>query len=311
MEMHQIRYFLAAARTLNFTRAAEECNVAQPSLTRAIQQLEEELGGDLFRRERKLSHLTDLGQRMLPLIQQCYDMAQGAKELAGSIKRGEIASLRLALSHTVEISLLVPFLSELNRAFNGLELKFLRGSGIEIAEKLKQGDAELGIAGPLDESWARFDVWPLFTESFSLVVNAGHRLARKLAANLDELNQERLLLRPYCEQGAAAQPQCKFRTYARIIVRARSPVAAQSQHRRRRRSAQRRDPGEPDAPADQRVSPQPHGLSLRGRRTAARRAGDDVHEAAQFGRLDALLELSAHRAAFNAARRSSRSMRLR
>jgi DNA-binding transcriptional LysR family regulator len=197
MEMHQIRYFLAAARTLNFTRAAEECNVAQPSLTRAIQQLEEELGGDLFRRERKLSHLTDLGQRML---QQCYDMAQGAKSLAGAIKRGEIASLRLALSHTVDISLLVPFLSELNRAFNGLELKFLRGSGVEVAEKLKQGDAELGIAGPLDESWARFDAWPLFTENFSLVVNAKHRLARAPAADLDELTQERLLLRPYCEQ---------------------------------------------------------------------------------------------------------------
>src|SRR5215469_17981876 len=112
MEMHQIRYFLAAARTLNFTRAAEECNVAQPSLTRAIQQLEQELGGDLFRRERKLSHLTDLGQRMLPLMQQCYDMAQGAKSLANSIKRGEIASLRLALSHTIDISLLVPYLSE-------------------------------------------------------------------------------------------------------------------------------------------------------------------------------------------------------
>ena len=52
MEMHQVRYFLAVARTLNFTRAAEECNVAQPSLTRAIRQLEEELGGDLFRRDR-------------------------------------------------------------------------------------------------------------------------------------------------------------------------------------------------------------------------------------------------------------------
>src|SRR5262245_46747214 len=52
MEMHQVRYFLAVARTLNFTRAAEECNVAQPSLTRAIRQLEGELGGDLFRRER-------------------------------------------------------------------------------------------------------------------------------------------------------------------------------------------------------------------------------------------------------------------
>jgi DMSO/TMAO reductase YedYZ molybdopterin-dependent catalytic subunit len=52
MEMHQVRYFLAVARLLHFTRAADECHVTQPSLTRAIKQLEDELGGDLFRRER-------------------------------------------------------------------------------------------------------------------------------------------------------------------------------------------------------------------------------------------------------------------
>src|SRR5437016_5616679 len=104
MEMHQIRYFLAVARTLNFTRAAEECNVAQPSLTRAIKLLEDELGGELFRRERSHSHLTDLGQRMLPLLQQCYDTAQGVKSLATAIKRGEVATLRLALSRTVDIA---------------------------------------------------------------------------------------------------------------------------------------------------------------------------------------------------------------
>ncbi len=45
MEMHQVRYFLAVSRTLNFTRAAEDCNVSQPALTRAIQQLEQELAG--------------------------------------------------------------------------------------------------------------------------------------------------------------------------------------------------------------------------------------------------------------------------
>ena len=62
MEMHQIRYFLAVARTLNFTRAAEECHVAQPSLTRAVQKLEDELGGPLFRRERSNTHLSQLGK---------------------------------------------------------------------------------------------------------------------------------------------------------------------------------------------------------------------------------------------------------
>ncbi len=98
MEMHQVRYFLAVARTLNFTRAAEECNVAQPSLTRAIRQLEGELGGDLFRRERPHAQLTELGQRMLPLLRQCYDSALGARSLASSLKTGEIGALRLALS---------------------------------------------------------------------------------------------------------------------------------------------------------------------------------------------------------------------
>ena len=100
MEMHQVRYFLAVARLLNFTRAAEECHVAQPSLTRAIKQLEEELGGELFRRERNLTHLSELGHRMLPLMQQCFDSAQAAKQVATSIKKGALAPLSIALPIT-------------------------------------------------------------------------------------------------------------------------------------------------------------------------------------------------------------------
>ena len=66
MEMHQVRYFLALCEELNFTRAAERCNVAQPSLTRAIKQLEEELGGALFHRERANTHLSELGRTLSP-----------------------------------------------------------------------------------------------------------------------------------------------------------------------------------------------------------------------------------------------------
>ena len=103
MEMHQVRYFLAVTRTLNFTRAADECNVTQPSLTRAIKQLEAELGGDLFRRERPAAQLTELGQRMHPLLQQCYDAASGARMLAASFKGGEVGALRIALTHSIDL----------------------------------------------------------------------------------------------------------------------------------------------------------------------------------------------------------------
>jgi DNA-binding transcriptional LysR family regulator len=197
--MHQIRYFLAVSRTLNFTRAADDCHVAQPSLTRAIKLLEAELGGDLFRRERNLTHLADFGQRMLPPLRQCYESALAAKSLALSIKTGSVASLTLALSHTVSITVVVDPLSELMRVFPTLELRFLRGTAAEIGEYLKKGDAALAIAGPLGETWERLDMWPLFTEGFQAVVSPAHRLAGAERASLKDLACDRLLARPYCE----------------------------------------------------------------------------------------------------------------
>jgi DNA-binding transcriptional LysR family regulator len=199
MEMHQVRYFLAVARALNFTRAAEECNVAQPSLTRAIRQLEGELGGDLFRRERPQAQMTELGQRMLPLLKQCYDSAVSARSLASAIKKGEVGSLRLALSSTIDPSLVTPHVVELGKLFHGLELKLLRGTGSEVLEYLKRGDVELGIAARIGDEWERLDRWPLFTEDFQLLLNTMHALAERPTVVLDDLRQERLMVRTYCE----------------------------------------------------------------------------------------------------------------
>lgn len=199
MEMHQIRYFLAVSRTLNFTRAADDCHVAQPSLTRAIKLLEAELGGDLFRRERNLTHLSDFGQRMLPPLRQSYESAMAAKSLALSIKAGSVASLTLALSYTISLTLLTEPLTELMRVFPSLELRFLRGTAADIAEHLKKGDATLAIAGPLGETWERLDAWPLFTEGFQALVGPAHPLAGAERACLKDLARDRLLARPYCE----------------------------------------------------------------------------------------------------------------
>ena len=198
MEMHQVRYFLSVARTLNFTKAADDCNVAQPSLTRAIKQLEAELGGDLFRRERPVQ-LTELGQRMQPLLQQCYEAASGARSLAASLRSGEVGALRIALTHSIDLSLLIPYLDQIKRQFNRLEFRFLRGDGRQVGEYLKNGEAELGIAAELGSDWERLDVWPLFTEGFELVVNNRHSLACRDNVELEDLRSEQLLSRCYCE----------------------------------------------------------------------------------------------------------------
>lgn len=200
MEMHQVRYFLAVARTLNFTQAADECHVAQPSLSRAVIKLEEELGGDLFRRERGLTHLTELGRMMLPLLSQCFESAAAAKQLAASYKKGACAPLRLALSHTVNMQLLIQPLTELVKAFPGLELDFNRGIASRVGELLKTGEAEIGVACPIPDPWDRLESWPLFSERFELVANPAHPLAMRNTLSLDQIGGARLLPRAYCEQ---------------------------------------------------------------------------------------------------------------
>lgn len=199
MEMHQIRYFLALAECLNFTRAAEQCNVAQPSLTRAIRQLEEEFGGELFRREHKSTHLTPFGHRMLPFLRQSHDSARAAKEVATLIRKGGSEPLVLALSKTIDVSMLGPPLAELYRAFPQLELKFLRCDTGHVISCLREGVADVAVAADLGTDWERLDSWPLFSDRFSCVTSAHHHLANQAVIGLEDLREERIVDRPYCE----------------------------------------------------------------------------------------------------------------
>ena len=225
MEMHQIRYFLAVSQSLSFTRAAEECHVAQPSLSRAIKLLEEELGGELLRRERNLSHLTDLGRSILPTLRQCYESCIAAKSLAKSYGKDERVSLNLALSRTIELGALATCLSEINAAFPRVEINLCRGAPREIAEKLKKGEAEIAVSAPLGEDWERFDSWPLFKEKFGLVLSLRHKNSNGGRLSLQEIANERLICRPNC--GIADRLFAQLKKHAGIeLQRHEAPTVA-------------------------------------------------------------------------------------
>jgi DNA-binding transcriptional LysR family regulator len=209
--MQQVRYFLALTETLNFSRAAEQCHVTQPALTRAIKALEGEFGGELIRREGKLSHLTDLGRRMLPLLKQCYDSALSAKAVAQSLAAGEARALSIGLSRTVDLRIIGPALSELFRAFPTLRLKLKRGNAEQLTNFFKSGEIELAIAGPLSAAWDRLDAWAIFSESFEMLVGPGHRLATRNAPDitLADLLDETFLLQAESETAAEETRQLK------------------------------------------------------------------------------------------------------
>lgn len=199
MEMQQIKYYLALAQTLNFTRAAEDCNVSQPALTRAIQALEGELGGELIRREGRHSHLTELGKRMLPLMQRCYESAVTAKDLARAVTRNEVAPLSLALSNSVNLEMFMNSVSELFRSFPGVQLRITHGVSADILKRLKEGDVDLVLAGPVDDNWDRLDRWALFGEGFELSMHADHPLAKENSIGVDKLEGQSVFVQTGCE----------------------------------------------------------------------------------------------------------------
>lgn len=218
MEMHQIRYFLAVCRTLNFTKAAEECNVAQPSLTRAVQKLEEELGGLLFHRERANTHLTELGRLMQPHLEKTYETAQAAKALALGIRKGEVSPLRIGMASTVPSSVLSDVIRGVREGVPGVELSCGTGAEPSIIDAALAGDFDLVILGTECDLPDRVRSWALFKEPLHALMTKDHPLAEQQALALNDLESHDFIERSKCPGSqrfrdlcAAAGVTMKFR----------------------------------------------------------------------------------------------------
>jgi LysR family transcriptional regulator, hydrogen peroxide-inducible genes activator len=207
MEMHQIRYFLAVAEELNFTKAAEKCNVAQPSLTRAIKLLEEEMGGALFHRERANTHLSELGRMVMPHLQQVYGQSQAAKQTAQDFTKLKKTVLKLGVMCTIAPTQLIELIGSIQTRYPGIELEICDASARELNQRLLDGALEVAIfCLPGDEPDERIHAMPLFREQMMIVVSQNHRLAKQNAVRVKDLDGEKYLNRTNCEfNGYAGQ----------------------------------------------------------------------------------------------------------
>ena len=178
MEMHQIKYFLAVTRTLNFTRAADQCNVTQPSLTRAIQKLEEEFGGALFNRERALTHLTELGRMVLPHLEQTYEAAEAATSLASSIGRAEVSPLVIGVADGLNLPVLDEILASLATTLPALTIDLRSGTSEQLVDQSLKGGIDLLIIALPDQVHDRLETWPLYVQRYEMAIASGHRLAK-------------------------------------------------------------------------------------------------------------------------------------
>lgn len=197
--MHQIRYFLAVCEALNFTRAAEACNVSQPSLTRAVKGLEDELGGPLFRRERNNTHLTGLGEMMLPHLSQVLAETESAKERAKSFSRLEDVELKLGMMCTIGPRRFVPFLQAFRTRHPRVNLIVQDGGLPELQERLAAGQLDVSIFGQPEDIDERFHARPLYDERFVIGVGPGHVFEKQNAVRVKDLDGQAYVNRIQCE----------------------------------------------------------------------------------------------------------------
>ncbi|MFM9846256.1 MAG: LysR family transcriptional regulator [Hyphomicrobiaceae bacterium] len=199
MEIQEIRYFIALCDTLNFTRAAERCNVSQPALTRAIQHLEGKLGGPLVRRERSNTHLTELGRIMQPYFRQVLEQMNEARQKAKSFSKLDATALTVGLMCTIGPHRLINLFSAFVSAHEGVEVYLKDAPASALEELLDKGEIDVAIFCRPDDLDDRFHALPLYRERFVVAIGPGHPLERANAVRIKDLHQQNYLARVNCE----------------------------------------------------------------------------------------------------------------
>jgi LysR family transcriptional regulator, hydrogen peroxide-inducible genes activator len=208
MELYQIRYFLAVADTQNFTRASERSFISQPALTKAIQRLEETIGGRLFERAKSPVQLTELGRAMLPSLRQVYEGAQQAREQARRLTSEQRDVVRVGVMCTIDFHKVLPGFVESQQGKSDIELSFREGNLEALSDALDRGEVDLGIMCSPDAMPRRFRAQVLFREHYVLAIGDDHRYNGRTSIEIAELHRER-----YCER-----VMCEFSTHIEHLL---------------------------------------------------------------------------------------------
>jgi len=173
MNLEQLRSFVEVAELGHFTRAAAKLHLAQPSLSRQISALEQDLGAELFSRTRGRSTITVAGESLLPLARRMLaDAASVRRELAelAGLRRGRV---RLGATPTMCISLVAEVLSAFHAAHPAIELHLSEQGSRRLLEELAGGELDLALIITSDATAAEaFTGTPLLVEKLGVISSA-------------------------------------------------------------------------------------------------------------------------------------------
>ena len=195
MNLHQFRFVREAVRRgLNLTEAAKALHTSQPGVSKAILELEEELGIEIFQRHgKRLRRVTEPGQHVLASIERILLELDNLKRIGEEFSKQESGTLSIATTHTQARYMLPGPVALLRRRYPDVRVALHQGNPDQVARMLIDGSADIGLATESLEDHDELISLPCYDWQHVIVVPAGHPLASVERPTLEQLAAEPLV----------------------------------------------------------------------------------------------------------------------
>src|SRR5262249_23449151 len=200
--------------------AEVQCKVSQPRRRRAAEKLERALGGLLIRRERRRTHLTELGELVRPMLEEVVTHSLHTVAAAKRHLQVSRTVLRLGIMPSIGPVRLAPFLAQFAAESSGIELTLVEAPIPRLNELLLGSHLDAAVVAYVGGSDKRFRYCPLYQERIEIVAPKGHQFERTKAVRLRDLQNENLLFRTNCDMGDFLLESCRRQGFdLRIVYR--------------------------------------------------------------------------------------------
>jgi len=198
MELRHLRYFVAVAEELNFTRAARRLHIGQPPLSQQIKALEAELGLRLFERSKRRVTLTAAGERFFLSARQILADAERAAEEARRAARGEVGELRIGFTSSLPFTSLLPeVIRAYRRGYRQVTLTLVEMFTADQIDALTAGRLEIGFLRHTGQNAPpELELRPIRRDPLRLAIHSRHRLARERSVSFAQLREEEFITYP-------------------------------------------------------------------------------------------------------------------
>ncbi|MGN7470702.1 LysR family transcriptional regulator [Brevibacillus sp. SAFN-007a] len=193
MDIRQLQYFVEVAKQKNFTRAAQTLHVSQPSISKMMKALEEELGVVLLDRAERKMELTDAGELVYGYATKVLQLLEGMTSSIAQLRNSERGRVKMGMMPTVGSFLLPNVIALFKKQYPGIEMEMKEYSAKLLEIQVEEGSVDLGLT-VLPTDAEKFSAVPLVAEDLVAIVHHKHWLAGADEVNLAELRDEDFIL---------------------------------------------------------------------------------------------------------------------